>query len=162
MQLFLVVLILAATTLLSPVSLTRRDPFPDAGSFASWPCFDCSESPIHSGSQSRWLTRHTVQLCNLVDCSEEVRAPYTFGDPPTCDPVPVFKRDYTIICQRHSVRSGEKDVVAWRTVRKFSIDQLLMLLDQPREIGHEISSVQHMMNTGLLDLSLALSSSPVL
>ncbi|RYN85930.1 hypothetical protein AA0120_g8515 [Alternaria tenuissima] len=42
MQLFLVVLALAATTLLSPVSLTRRDPIPDAGSFASWPCFDCA------------------------------------------------------------------------------------------------------------------------
>ncbi|KAB2103442.1 hypothetical protein AG0111_0g8160 [Alternaria gaisen] len=46
MQLFLVVLALAATTLLSPVSLTRRDPIPDAGSFASYPCFDCAANGL--------------------------------------------------------------------------------------------------------------------
>lgn len=49
MQLFLIVLTLAATTLQSPVSLTSRDPFPDAGSFASWQCSDCvANSPCLS------------------------------------------------------------------------------------------------------------------
>jgi hypothetical protein len=44
------------------------------------------------------LTRCAVQLFDSVDCSEESGAPYTLSDPPTCDPVPVFKRGYKIVC----------------------------------------------------------------
>jgi hypothetical protein len=44
MQLLTITFALAAITRASPLSLTRRDPIPNAGSFTSWSCFDCAAS----------------------------------------------------------------------------------------------------------------------
>jgi hypothetical protein len=42
--------------------------------------------------------RDAVRLFDSADCSDEADAPYTLNEPPTCDPVPVFKRSFSVLC----------------------------------------------------------------